>query len=159
MYLSWSSMDNKSTLSLVLLYLSFSTYYLFLLIGICNRKGICGPQTATCNETVVFDSIKKISHFACICSSTFILIGDKCPEETVNATTVFISNTTAVTNPTSTSTKNSISSTMQTDTKCNGNSHLFVEPILIILLNLVYFVNKWNEAEEHKERNKVKGFS
>jgi hypothetical protein len=31
---------------------------------------------------------------------------------------------------------------MQTGTICDSSSHLFVEPMLIILLNLVYFFNK-----------------
>ncbi len=115
--------------------------YLFLLIGICNRKGICGPQTAECNETST-DRTENKAYFSCNCPSNLLLIGQKCPEDTTTTTTVFISNTTTVPNPSTSSAKKSTTSSMQTGTKCDSSSHLFVEPMLIILLNLVYFFNK-----------------
>ncbi len=122
-----------------------------MLIGICNRKGICGPQTAECNETST-DLTENKAYFSCNCPSNLVLIGEKCPEDTTTedtttedtttATTVFISNATTVPNPSTSSTKRSTTSSMQTGTICDSSSHLFVEPMLIILLNLVYFFNK-----------------
>ncbi len=108
-------------------------------------------------------STKEISHFACFCASGSVSINEKCPEETTidsNITTASIGETTNIidttnileissTTPTeennSVSTNNSTTTITPTVTKCKDSSrssHLYMKPMLIILLNLVYFVNK-----------------
>jgi len=120
-----------------------------LLIGICNRPGICGPQTAICSEqSTVFGPIHNKSHYACFCSSGLFQIGKSCPEEITTITSPMTETTTATSIETTnhvtiTSTKDTITTTMVV--RCEErsiSSHLYIEPILIILLNLVYFVNK-----------------
>jgi prepilin signal peptidase PulO-like enzyme (type II secretory pathway) len=161
-----------------------------LLIGICQREGICGPKSAICSEeSTSFSSYNITSRFGCFCSSGFYKIGEKCPDE-IDTTTPFIISTeeistvsilittvrgeitddTNVTNeittntfPTDASTQGTsiaptttdsinISLTITTETptmptttiKCgcrSCSSRISIKTFLIILLNLVYFVN------------------
>lgn len=158
-------------INLVVSYLSCLLFvcYLLLLIGICNRKDICGTKSIFCSEQS--SSLKPTDggpYFACFCSSALFLIGQKCPEEmptstsstketiistkiTTNdpvTTTVDTNSTTAIpiittTTPSvnNTTTPSVNNTTTQKVITCDS-SHLYIGKILIILLNLVYFLNK-----------------
>ncbi len=117
-----------------------------------------------CSEQSFFTiPTKERSYFTCFCASGSVSINEKCPEEITidsNTTTASIGKTTNIINTTNileissttsnkenntVSTKNSTTTITPTVTKCKDNSsssHLYMKPMLIILLNLVYFVNK-----------------
>ncbi|CAF3469434.1 unnamed protein product [Rotaria socialis] len=139
---------------------------------ICHRENICGSKEAFCSEESTFFITTNTSfHYACFCQSDLFLVDKKCPEnivdettssinlieETTNpntmSTTVFIEETTKTFSMTSTNlieetsiipSTESSKTTTTTTTVVNSsmNSYQFLKIYFVILLNIVYFLNK-----------------